>query len=101
MNWNYLIGPICGLVGILVTLFVKDQARDAVDREFGKQMAATLAAFKLDLIESMDKIYVRKAECMLTTDSQDDRIDIINHRLDSLDARANDFKNILRTHKGT
>ena len=96
MNFNYLIGPICGLIGIFVTLFVKDQARDAIDKEFTRQMHTALAAFKLDLIESMDKIYVRKAECMLTTDSQDDRIDIINVRLDSLDARSNDLKNIIR-----
>src|ERR1039458_3173454 len=76
MTWNLLIGPACLLLGILITLYVKDSARGVAKNEFREQIGAALAVFKLDLIESLDRRYRVSNECLLMMSNIDNRMDI-------------------------
>ncbi len=96
MNWNLVVGPACVLIGMLVALYVKDRAREVAKVQFTELIASTLAVFKNDLIESLDKVYVRSNLCELMNEQQDDRIDIADKRLDSIDVRLDNIKNSSR-----
>lgn len=99
MNWAALVGPACLVVSLLVALYVRDKAREVVREEFATLITASLAQFKNDLIESLDKVYVRTTLCDVMRDSQADRIDIAAKRLDSIDARFDNLKpNSRREH---
>ncbi len=96
MIWNLIIGPACLLVGMLIALYVKDSAREVAKKQFTEQIAAALAVFKNDLIESLDKVYVRTNLCDLMMETSADRADIAAKRLDSIDDRFNSIKNTRR-----
>ena len=85
MNWNYLVGPICILIGTLVTLYVKDKAREVAKQEFADQMQSTFSTFKLDLIKTLDETYCRKGECKLMMEAHDDRIDVNDERINDIE----------------
>ncbi len=93
MNWNLVVGPACFLVGMLIALYVKDSAREVAKVEFKDSIASSLATFKNDLIESLDKVYVRTNLCDLMMEQRDDRIDIADKRLDTHDSRLENIKN--------
>lgn len=93
MQWNLVIGPACFLVGMLIALYVKDSAREVAKAEFASSIAAALAVFKNDLVQSLDKVYVRTNLCDLMRDTQDDRIDISTKRLDAFDVKFDNIKN--------
>ena len=73
MNWNLVIGPGCLLLGILITLYVKDSARIVAKEEFREQIAAALSVFKLDLINALDHKYRLQIECRLMMEGLRDR----------------------------
>jgi hypothetical protein len=89
VNLNYLIGPGCALLGALFSLYVKDRATDAAEDEFGKNIKAALSVFKMELIECFDGKFVRKGECELMMEAQNDRIDIGDVRLSNIENRIN------------
>lgn len=80
-----IFSPLSVLVGILLTLYIKDGARKVVREEFGLQMAGILAAFKNDLVKTLDKTYKRTSESNLVTEALHDRLDIHEERLNSID----------------
>jgi hypothetical protein len=75
MVWNLLIGPGCLLLGILITLYVKDSARGIAKIEFQEQIGAALAVFKLDLVNTLDMRYRISNECVLMMASNVQRMD--------------------------
>src|ERR1035437_3984404 len=75
MVWNLLIGPGCLLLGILITLYVKDSARSIARIEFQEQIGAALSVFKLDLVDTLDKRYRISNECVLMMASSVQRMD--------------------------
>ncbi len=93
MNWSLVVGPACFLIGMLVTLYVKDSAREVAKNQFAESIASALAIFKNDLLQSLDKVYVRTNLCDLMMDAQMDRSDIATKRLDSLDVHIENIKN--------
>ena len=92
MNWSLIVGPGCLLASLLIALYVRDKAREVVKQEFATLIATSLALFKVDLIESLVKVYVRSGECNLMMDANDDRIDIAAKRLDTIDVRFDGLK---------
>lgn len=91
MNWNLLVGPICVLAGMLVTLYVKSQAQEVAKVAVAEGIKAALATFKSELFEQLDEKYVRLGECTLKMDSHDDRLDVF-------ELRANEFEKRFNTH---
>ena len=90
---NLLAAPVFVLMGMLCTLYVKDRSRAAAEDEFSKNIKSALAVFKGDLVESLDEIYIRRGECTLMMDSQNDRIDVDAIRISKVEARIDDLKN--------
>ncbi len=88
MNWlTYLAAPICLLLGMLISLFVKERARDTAHEEFAALIVAALSKFRLELITSLDATYRRVGECNLMMEPADDRIEILTKRVDVHDAK--------------
>ncbi len=52
---------------------------------------ASLAEFKNDLLEILDKTYMRAGECNLMMEAHDDRIDVFEIRTNELEKRVNNF----------
>ena len=82
MNWNLLISPGCLLLGFMIALYIKDSARGIAKVEFREQIGAALSIFKLDLIDTLDRRYRARNECVLLMTGLQDRI---NQRADSQD----------------
>ncbi len=92
VNWNIVVGPACFLLGLLIALYIKDQARivaKAQIKESIEQMSVQfkllLSEFKSDLIQDLDSKFRRTSECNLMMQSQDNatimntnRIELIN-----------------------
>jgi hypothetical protein len=98
VNLSLLIGPACVLLGMLATLYVKNQAQEVAKAAVKEGIEAALATFKNDLLEQMDKTYVRMGECKLKTDSQDDRIDMHELSITEIDKRLRELNPPRRTH---
>ena len=88
MNWNFLIGPLCILVGMFVALYVKDKAQDVAKAAVSEGIIAALALFKNELLEHLDKTYIRAGECTLKMDAHDDRIDLNAVAVSNLENRV-------------
>jgi hypothetical protein len=95
MNWNAVIGPVCVLFGVLVALYVKDQARNVAKQEFAENIAAALAVFKVDLVAMLTEHFVPRGEAAIRIESQarevaqlSNRLDIHNERLMHLEGRG-------------
>lgn len=88
MNLNLIIGPICVLLGMLATLFVKDQAQEIAKAAVKEGIAAALATFKNELFGHMDKTYVRINECHLRSEAQDDRMDVHDVAIQNLENKV-------------
>ena len=67
-----------------------------VKEELTAHIGGLLAEFKIDLLNALDKTYRRSGECGLIMDSIQDRIDISEKRLDSLDETVRDMNNRIR-----
>ena|ERR1035437_1099932 len=91
MNWSIVAGTVSVLLGMLITLFVKDKARAVVKEEFTELMKGVLLEFKIELTKSLDITYARNGECKLIRDASDDRIDMHELRLNAIDSR---FENL-------
>ena len=89
MNWNFVIGPVSAVFGMLASLYVKDKARLTAKEEFTENIAGALAVFKLELIKGLDDIFVRKGECTLRMEAHDDRLDVNDEGLEKLEKRLN------------
>src|SRR5690349_9084584 len=81
-NWEYVIGSACGVVGVLVGVWVKSQAQEATKTEFSTQIIAALTNFKADLIEGLTLKFVLQREHDLIDRSTTQRIDQLKGQLD-------------------
>jgi len=93
---NAIIGTACTLGGVLLTLYVRDKAREAVKEEMSTHIGGLFAEFKVDLLAVLDNTYKRSGECGLIMSAIQDRIDINEKRLDSLDETVRDMNNRIR-----
>ena len=93
---NAIIGTACALGGTLLTLYVKDKAREMVKEELTSHIGGLLAEFKIDLLNALDKTYRRSGECNIMYEGIHDRIDINEKRLDSMDETVRDMNNRIR-----
>jgi|ERR1035437_234034 hypothetical protein len=93
---NAIIGTACTLGGVLLTLYVRDKAREAVKEEMSTHIGGLFAEFKIDLLAVLDNTYRRSGECNLIMSAIQDRIDINEKRLDSIDESVRDMNNRIR-----
>ena|SRR5665647_3574 len=93
---NAIIGTACALGGTLLTLYVKDKAREMVKEELTSHIGGLFAEFKVDLLNVLDKTYRRSGECNIMYEGIHDRIDINEKRLDHMDETVRDLQNSLR-----
>ncbi len=94
---NILAAPVFLLVGMLVALYVKDRAQLAAEEAFSKNIKSVLAVFRGELVTALDDIYIRRGECTLMMDAQNDRIDVGATRIAKVEARIDDIKGNLHT----
>ena len=92
---NILAAPAFLLFGMLIALYVKDKAQQTAEDAFSKNIKSALAVFKMELVSSLDEIYIRRGECTLMMDAQNDRIDVSSIRIAKTEARIDDFKNVI------
>lgn len=92
MGLNVVIGPLCVLLGIFIALYVKDKAREVAKQEFADQIKSVLATFKEELVSKLDGTYSRATELKLMLESRDDRLDILDKRIEFLEEA---FQNVL------
>jgi hypothetical protein len=93
---NAIVGTSCTLGGVLLTLYIRDKAREAVKEELSTHISGLFATFKIDLLEILDKTYRRSGECGLIMNAIQDRIDINEKRIDHIDETVRDLHNRVR-----
>lgn len=81
------------LLGVLVTLYIKDKARDVLHSELGNY----LAKFQLDLIEKLDEKYKLSREYQIQYTDLDERIEALEERMGMIDSIASDTSEIKRS----
>lgn len=94
MDVSLLVGPACVLAGMLATLYVKDKAQEIAKAAVSEGITAALATFKNELLEHLDKTYVRQNECSLRSEAQDDRIDVHELAIQTLENRISTNKRV-------
>ena len=89
---NVLLAVGSTLLGMLIALYVKDRSQLAAEDSFSKNIKSALAVFKGELIQDLDQTYIRRGECSLMMDAQNDRIDVAAIRISKTEARIDDLK---------
>lgn len=104
---NALVGVGSAAITLLITLYVKDSARQVVAEAFvkaqgdlKKDISAALSVFKDDLLKSLDQTYRRSAECELMMEQSDDRKDLLEVRMNASEMSIRDLNNLMhKVHK--
>src|SRR5674476_1387553 len=90
---NAIVGTACTLGGVLLTLYVRDKAREAVKEEMSTHIGGLFAEFKVDLLAVLDNTYKRSGECGLIMSAIQDKIDINEKRLANMEETVRARKN--------
>ena len=76
-----LISPILFLLGMFVTLYIKERARQAVKDELTEHLQTLFSEFRHDLVQKLDAVYRRSAECELICEHHENRVESLERNV--------------------
>jgi ABC-type lipoprotein release transport system permease subunit len=80
-----IFGLVGTLLGMLLTLYIKEKAREIAKAELSETVKTALALFKVDLFDYLDRTYLRSPEIKLVDEHIQDRLDIVEQAIRNLE----------------